>query len=133
MKKILNIILNLFPFVIWMGWFYLALGDIKTIPDLGTIQILLLLFLPLIYSIYNLIFSNNAKKFILRNTIFLISQVVGYYLCGLLYYNYISSDSETALIRNTFSFISIIYIVIITLICCGIRLLMRKIRKSSPQ
>ena len=58
-KKIFNITVNIFPLFVWMIWFYLALIDLEVNPDLGTIQILLLLGLPLLYSIYNVFFSGS--------------------------------------------------------------------------
>lgn len=116
MKKIFNVVLNVLPFLIWMVWFLLALNDVEINPDLGTIQILLLLGLPLVYSVYNVIFSGNKKNFLIQNFVFGVAQVVGYYISGLLYYDYISSDSETILVNNTFSAISIVYVLITTLI-----------------
>lgn len=116
MKKIFNVVLNVLPFLIWMVWFLLALNDVEINPDLGTIQILLLLGLPLVYSVYNVIFSGNKKNFLIQNFVFGVAQVVGYYISGLLYYDYISNDSETILVNNTFSAISIVYVLITTLI-----------------
>lgn len=116
MKKIFNIVLNVLPFLIWMVWFLLAFNDVEINPDLGTIQILLLLGLPLVYSVYNVIFSGNKKNFLIQNFVFGVAQVVGYYISGLLYYDYISNDSETILVNNTFSAISIVYVLITTLI-----------------
>ena len=116
MKKIFNVVLNVLPFLIWMVWFLLALNDVEINPDLGTIQILLLLGLPLVYSVYNVIFSGNKKNFLIQNFVFGVAQVVGYYISGLLYYDYISSDPETILVNNTFSAISIVYVLITTLI-----------------
>lgn len=128
MKKVINIAFNVLPFFIWMGWFYCALKHFTI--DLGIIQILMLLGLPLLYSILNLIFSNNKKDFVIHNLIFGVSQVVGYYIAGLLYYDYISSDSETILVINTFSGISIIYILIATLIFYGIRAVVDKVKNK---
>ena len=128
MKKIINIVFNVLPFFIWMGWFYCALKHFTI--DLGTIQILILLGLPLLYSISNAVFSNNKKDFVIHNLIFGVSQVVGYYIAGLLNYNYISSDSETILVINTFSGISIVYILIATLIFYGIRAIVDKNKKK---
>ena len=113
-----------------MIWFYLALIDLEVNPDLGTIQILLLLGLPLLYSIYNVFFSKDKNEFAIYNAIFGVSHIIGYYIMGLLYYNYISSDSETVLVINTFSGISIIYILIATLIFYGIRVLVDKVRNK---
>ncbi len=114
MKKII-IFVNFFPALIWIAWFLCALYDIEVRPDLGMIQILLLLLLPLIYSLYNLIMSSRKRNFIILNGIFLLSQLMGYYISGSLYYRYVSSDAETLLVMNTFSFLSLIYIMIITL------------------
>lgn len=130
MKKIFNIIKNIIPFFIWMIWFYLALIDIDINPDLGVIEILLLLGFPLLYSIYNVLISKNKKEFVINNVVFGISHIIGYYIAGLLYYDYISSDSETVLVINTFSGISIIYVSIITLVFYGIRALVEKMRSK---
>lgn len=130
MKKIFNIIINIIPFFIWMIWFYLALIDIDINPDLGVIEILLLLGFPLLYSIYNVLISKNKKEFVINNVVFGISHIIGYYIAGLLYYDYISSDSETVLVINTFSGISIIYVSIITLVFYGIRALVEKMRSK---
>lgn len=70
MKKIFNVVLNVLPFFIWIGWFLLALNNVEINPDLGTIQILLLLGLPLVYSVYNVIFSANKKNFLMQNFVF---------------------------------------------------------------
>ena len=130
MKKIFNIIINIIPFFIWMIWFYLALIDIDINPDLGVIEIILLLGFPLLYSIYNVLISKNKKEFVINNVVFGISHIIGYYIAGLLYYDYISSDSETVLVINTFSGISIIYVSIITLVFYGIRALVEKMRSK---
>lgn len=130
MKKIFNIIINIIPFFIWMIWFYLALIDIDINPDLGVIEILLLLGFPLLYSIYNVLISKNKKEFVINNVVFGVSHIIGYYIAGLLYYDYISSDSETVLVINTFSGISIIYVSIITLVFYGIRALVEKMRSK---
>lgn len=130
MKKIINVVLNVLPFFIWIGWFLLALNDVETNPDLGSIQILLLLGLPLVYSIYNVIFSSNKKNFLMQNFVFGVAQVVGYYISGLLYYDYISSDSETILVNNTFSAISVVYILITTLIFYWISVVEEKLKRK---
>ena len=130
MKKIFNIIINIIPFFVWMIWFYIALKDIDINPDLGTIQILLLLGCPLLYSIYNVLLSKNKKEFIINNVVFGFSHIIGYYIAGLLYYDYISSDSETMLVINTFSGISILYVLIATLVFYGIRALVDKMRNK---
>lgn len=129
-KKIFNITVNIIPLFVWMIWFYLALIDLEVNPDLGTIQILLLLGLPLLYSIYNVFFAKDKNEFAIYNSIFGVSHIIGYYIMGLFYYNYISSDSETVLVINTFSGISIIYILIATLIFYGIRVLVEKVRNK---
>jgi len=121
MKKFFNIVLNILPFFIWIVWFLLALNDVETNPDLGTIQIILLLGLPLVYSIYNVVFSCDKKCFLMQNFVFGVVQMVGYYICGLLYSDYISGDSETILVCNTFSVISVVYILFITLMFYVIR------------
>ena len=128
MKKIFSVIFNVVPFFIWMIWFYCALEHFTI--DLGIIQILLLLGLPLLYSIFNTIFASGKKEFVIHNTIFGASQVIGYYIAGLLYYNYISSDSETALITNTFSGISIVYIFLLTLVFYGIWAIVYKVKNK---
>lgn len=130
MKKIFNAVLNILPFFIWISWFLLALNDVETKPDLWTIQILLLLGLPLVYSIYNVVFSGNKKNFLIQNFVFGVAQVVGYYIRGLLYYDYISSDSETILVNNTFSAISVAYILIATLIFYGISVAVEKSKRK---
>ena len=130
MKKIFNVIINLIPFFLWMIWFCLALIDVDINPDLGMIQILMLLALPLLYSIYNVFLSNNKKEFVIHNVIFGVSHIIGYYIMGLLYYDYISSDSETILVINTFSGISCLYILIATLVFYGIRIFVDKFRNK---
>lgn len=129
MKRIFNIILNLLPFVVWGVWFYLALNELYIYPDWGLVQILLLVCLPIMYSVYNAIVWDRNKTFIIQNGIFAVSQVSGCYICGVLYYNFISSDSETQLVTSGFSFISVIYIAVLTLVCCGIKILINKIKE----
>lgn len=63
MKKILNVVLNILPLFIWIGWFLLALNNVEINPDLWTIQILLLLGLPLVYSVYNVFFLVIKRTF----------------------------------------------------------------------
>ncbi len=130
MKKIFNVLINVLPFFIWIGWFLLALNDIETNPDLGTIQILLLLGLPLLYSIYNVLLSKNKKEFLIHNVIFGLSQVIGCFVTVQLYYNHVSSDSETILVGNVFSGISILYISIATLLFYGVKTLVGKVKRK---
>lgn len=118
------------PFFVWIGWFFLALYDLETKTDLGMIQIILLLCLPILYSVYNTIFSNNKKNLVIQNAIFGIAHVVGYYISGVLYYDHISSDTETILVNNTFSALSIVYILLVTFAFCGIKFLIDKIKKK---
>ena len=110
--------------------FYLALMKVETYPDIGMIQILLLLCLPLLYSTYNVFFSKNKNDFLINSAIFCISHLIGFCIEGALYYNYISSDSETIVVINTFSIISIVYILIVTLIFYGIRAFVDKVRNK---
>lgn len=132
MKKIFNTIVNIVPFFVWMIWFYLALIDIDIDinPDLGTIEILLLLGFPLLYTIYNVFFAKDRKEFAIYNLIFGVAHIIGYYISGLFYYDYVSSDSETMLVINTFSGISILYVSIVTLIFYGIRAFVDKLRNK---
>lgn len=128
MKRIIGISLNILPFFVWMGWFYCALHHFTI--DLGIIQILLLLAFPLLYTILNIIIANDKKQFLIYNSFFGISQIVGYYISGLLYYDYISSDSETILVVNTFTGISIVYILIATMVFYGVRVIIDRVRKK---
>ena len=130
MKKIFYRIVNVFPLFIWIGWFLLAVSDVDTDSDLGIIQLLLLFALPLLYSLCNAMLSNNKKEFTVNNTMFGVSQIFGYYLAGLLYYSYISSDSKTVLVINTLSGVSILYISIVTLIFYGIRSIIDKVKNK---
>ena len=114
MKKFYRIVLNILPFFVWTGYFYCALKA-YFVPGLALIQIFLLLGLPLLYSLLNGIFSSSKKEFLTYNLVFGVSQVVGYYIAGALYYNNISSDSGTIQITNAFSVLSIIYILVLSL------------------
>ena len=130
MKATFNTAINIVPFFIWIFCFYLALMKVETYPDIGMIQIFLLLCLPLLYSIYNVFFSKNKNDFLINSAIFCISHIIGFCIEGALYYNYISSDSETIVIINTFSIISIVYILIVTLVFYGIRAFVDKVRNK---
>lgn len=115
MKKTVNIILNVLPFIIWIVWFICALFSLFE-SSLFLIQLFLLFVLPIGYSLFNFIITNKKIDFVVHNLIFAISHIIGYCTLGILYYNFISNDSGTVLVSKTFTFFSIIYITIITLI-----------------
>ena len=130
-KIIANIIINILPFLAWIVWFLCAFYDVETSLDLFVIELLLLMLLPIIYTIYNLILSKDNKTFLIQNSVFLLSQVIGVIMSGMLYYNYISDDSGTALVVTTFAFISIIYTVLVSVAFWGVKLLIKKLLKKN--
>ena len=48
-------------------------------------------------------------------------------IAGSLYYSFISSDSETALVTNTFTLMSVVYTVLITAFLAGISALIKRL------
>lgn len=113
-RNVVFVILNVIPFVIWMLYFYITYNNIIVSPQIATLQITLLLMLPLLFTVINSISSNTRRFFIIKASIFTVSHIVSYYLSGCLYYRYISDDSETLLVRDTLSLYSLLYIVILT-------------------
>lgn len=113
-------LVNLLPLLLWGFWFGLSylehLPEIVAYVFLPYLMLGFLLVVPIIACYFNLKYTNSTVWFILCNAIFLISQVVGYYSTGMLYYNIISSDSGTLYITNEFSVDSVIYVIIITLV-----------------
>ena len=125
MKKIIT--LNMTPFLIWILWFVGILNDIFTSP---MIQLGLLLCMPIVFAVINIVCAKDDKLFLNFNGVFAAAHILGYYLSGALYYSFISNDSETELVTNTFTLMSILYIAVITLICFLIKMFFIKSKKS---
>ena len=90
------------------------------------IQLGLLLCIPVVFTVINVICAKNEKHFLCFNGIFTISHILGFYLSGALYHSFISNNPENELVINTFSFISILYIAIITLVCFLVKIILKK-------
>lgn len=116
MKKAFNITILFLPVFVWAVWFLLAFNRVRTNPDLGLVQIFLLLCLPVVLSVCNVILAKDKQRFLKRNARCGAVQVASYYLTGILYYCLISGDSKTMLVNNTFSIISIVYILLVTVV-----------------
>lgn len=100
MKK--YIILNISPFLIWILWFVCQLNNIFTPVDLAMFQLGLLLCIPVVFAVINVAFAKDQKCFLCFNGVFTAAHILGYYLSGTLYHSFISNDSETELVINTF-------------------------------
>lgn len=127
MRKAVSVVVDLLPIGVWIGWFFLEFYEVM--QNLWIAEVVLLLILPLLYSVYHVVFSKDKKRFVTSNIFFGGSQVVGYILSGLLYYRFISDDSETIAVVAFFSIASIVYISVMTLLFYGIRALMDRVKK----
>ena len=125
MKKCI-IILNITPFLLWILLFACQLNNVFPPVDSAMIQLGLLLCIPVVFAIINVICAKNEKHFLCFNGIFTISHILGFYLSGALYHSFISNNPENELVINTFSFISILYIAIITLVCFLVKIIFKK-------
>ena len=112
-----KIIINIIPFVFWLLWFYCEINSIIPYYMSMIIQILLLLCLPLVFTILNFLVEKSEKSFLKYNIVSCSSHILGYYLRGLLYYCFISDDPETLLVVNLLSFLSLLVSVLLTGIC----------------
>ena len=130
-KKIFNFIFNSLPFFAWIGCFFLELYNVEINPDLVVIYIILLLCLPILYSVYNLFFSADEKEFIIQNTIFGVAQVSGIYINGVLAYNQTYNDAETMIMTNFLSICSIVYILVLTFTFYAVKIPLKKNNKKS--
>lgn len=125
MKKA-QVIINLLPFAIWMLWFVCQLTDIFAPSDYAIIQLCLLIITPIIFSVCNTIFAGDKRSLINLNATFSAADIIGYYLSGVLYHSFVSNDTETALVVNTFTLFLVFYTVVITAICLVVKLLLDK-------
>ncbi|MBQ8541775.1 MAG: hypothetical protein IJ435_09945 [Clostridia bacterium] len=130
MKKAFNITILFLPVLVWAVWFLLALNRVRTNPDLGLVQIFLLLCLPVVLSLCNVIVTKDKRSFLKRNVICGAVQVASYYLTGILYYCLISGDSKTMLVNNTFSIVSIVYILLVNLVFYLVKAVCEKLKKK---
>ena len=124
------IFLNIVPFLIWILHFICQLSSIFEPVDLAMFALGVLLCMPIIFSVINLVCAKDEKRFMSLNCVFMTAHILGYYISGLLYINFISNDSESKLITNTFSFISLLYVVIISLICLLIKIICKKVKNK---
>ena len=128
MKK--YIVLNVMPFLVWILWFVCQFNNIFVPADSVDIQLGLLFYMPIVFALINLVFAKNEKLFLCFNGVFAAAHILGCYISGVLYYSFISNDTETELVNNTFSLISILYIFIITIIFLLVRIIFKKIKKN---
>lgn len=126
MKKTAHYLINLLPIFLWILYFLFYYYDVKLNVPAFVLQIALLLFIPIVFSIYNSLFCKNKKNFLMLNSILGISQIVGYCLTGFLHYNLISDDSKTIIVTQSLSGISVVYILFITFVFFGVRFLIDK-------
>lgn len=123
MKKKVNTIINLVPFLVWMLWLGLALLIDEAIV-LG-LELIFLLASPLLYSLYNVFLSKTKKEFVIYNMIFGASHIIGHCIAAILCYSFIIDFVDIQMI-NIFSVISVFFILINTLISYGIRTIVDK-------
>ena len=115
-------IINLLPIIFYIILFYMQYKN--AIPDIyiGFIIPVLLFFVsPVIFSLFNVVFSDTAERFALQNTVYGFSQIIGQFLNFVLYYDNISNDSETEMLSEMGLFSTVIYVLILTLVFYAIK------------
>ena len=110
MKKYILIILNVLLVIPFLIWFERG-GNvaISMIP------------VWLVMSIINMIFSENIKQIVLYNGCMALFAIIGIFVCGQLYFKYVSWDSMGEAVVMLEIIIGFIYIALLTLFECLIK------------
>lgn len=114
-KYMLALILNITPFFLSC---FLYEGGIAILLMLPALQFLL--------NILNYKWTKRILSFVILNSAMLISNVASIEIITKLYYNNISSDTETLAVGNFTMVIGIVFIVVMTLISIVCRIVSKK-------
>jgi len=125
MKK-RDMILNVLPFVLWLALFVLELFDFREWKFMFFSQIVLILGLPIILSIYNTISSNDCGDIFIKNIFMAVSNVLGILFSSALSDSFVQPDPEASPVIALFIVIILIHIGVLSLICCGIKHILNK-------
>ena len=88
----------------------------------------LILVLPLILSIYNAVSSECCEDIFIKNIFMVVSNALGIIFSSALSNSFVQPDPEATLVIALFVGVTFIYTGILTLICCGIKYIVRKNR-----
>lgn len=125
MKK-RDIILNVLPFVIWISLFILELFDFREWKFMFFSQIVLILGLPIILSVYNTVSSNDFGDVFIKNIFMAVSNVLGILFSSALSDSFVQPDPEASPVIALFIIITLIHVGVLSLICCGIKDILKK-------
>ena len=119
-KKIIAIVFNYIPLIIWCVFYsYGANVAFYMIP------------LQAVIAILNYRFSDGISDMLFLNGNLLLSTLLGIYINSFLYFKYICYDSEGELVRNFELMVGLVYILLITLVMFIIR--KNKLRKAKDK
>ena len=134
MKKMYYV--NAIPFLLWICafgidfiWQY-GLCDYDYLWILPTyITLALLLIMPIVFVIINGFCVKKYKNYFVFNTILAFSCAIGWFVFGILYYNFISSDGETLLLAQVLPIVSFVYVFLLAAIGFIIKLVLNKLKR----
>ncbi len=134
MKKMYFV--NALPILLWFCvfgvdfvWQY-GLSDHDYLWILPThITLALLLIMPIVFVIINIICAKKYKNYFVFNTNLAFSCAIGYFVFGILYYNFISSDSESLLLAQVLPIVSFVYVFLLAAIGFIIKLVAKILKR----
>lgn len=128
--KVRHIIINTLPFFGWIIFLFLASIVYDNFFDATCNLLSFDLIIPLFFVVYNL-FSKKLLDIILRNTIFAVSYISGYYLSLKKLLPILSHTSDDHLIPNRAAVETFVYITLLTVICVLIKYIVLKPREDT--
>ena len=120
-----DLLINVSPFFLLIAFFILGLLESAEGNVMLIIRLVLLLGLPLVVSIYNTVTSSDCSDILLKNTFFTFSSVVSIVLAALISER-IQYDPEMGPVMMLFVGLALVYMGILTLICCIIKRVVKK-------
>ena len=126
-----DVYINALPAVIWLLLFLCTfiLKDFGISNFIGITYIFMLFLVPLFYGIYNFCVTHAINMLLKLYGISLISQLMGLFLNGTLYYCFISSDPETPPVVRVFLLVTLIFTIVVNLIAILLKFFTRRFRK----
>lgn len=135
MKKMYYV--NAIPFLLWICafgidfiWQYFDFFSYEYLWILPTyITLALLLIMPIVFVIINVFCAKKYKNYFVFNTILAFSCAIGYFIFGILYYKFISSDSESLLLAQVLPIVLFVYVFLLAAIGFIIKLVANKLKR----
>ena len=125
MKK-RDLIINILPFLLMMAIFVIELLGVGQGYVMTWVIIVLIAILPLIVSVYNTVASENCSDIVTRNAGMAFAWVLGILFSSAFTDSFVQRDPEMEPVMALGIGLAIVYVCVLTLICCVVKRIVKK-------